>query len=134
MTLMLGGVIGGYWATGKFTIATAPPRVMTIDNTDAKIGRVMKKWENIDRPEEPLLALRVLLFGVRLQQAHQGDLGRRWRVLIGRVHGGAPLDALHAADDDAFVQGQAFLPLLAFVRGADDAQLADRLADLDRAV
>src|SRR5947209_19351233 len=44
---MLGGVIGGYCATGRLTTATAPARVMTIDSTDAKIGRSMKKCENM---------------------------------------------------------------------------------------
>jgi hypothetical protein len=46
--MMLGGVIRGYCATGKLKTATAPARVMTIDRTVAKIGRWMKKWENID--------------------------------------------------------------------------------------
>src|SRR5437867_4501609 len=45
--MMLGGVICGYWATGKLTTATAPARVMTMDRTDAKIGRSMKKCENM---------------------------------------------------------------------------------------
>jgi hypothetical protein len=44
---MLGGVICGYWATGKLTTATAPARVMTMESTDAKIGRSIKKWENM---------------------------------------------------------------------------------------
>src|SRR5213079_3062150 len=44
---MLGGVIGGYCATGRVTAATAPARVMTIDSTAAKIGRSMKKCENM---------------------------------------------------------------------------------------
>ena len=45
--VMLGGVIGGYCATGKLNIATNPAMTITIDNTDAKIGRRMKKCENI---------------------------------------------------------------------------------------
>jgi hypothetical protein len=45
--MMLGGVIWGYWATGRLTTATAPAKVMTIDSTEAKIGRLMKKCENI---------------------------------------------------------------------------------------
>ena len=45
--MMLGGVIGGYWASGRLNAATAPARVMTIDSTEAKIGRSMKKCENI---------------------------------------------------------------------------------------
>src|ERR1700730_15038732 len=45
--MMLGGVICGYWATGRLTTATPPASVMTIDSTEAKIGRLMKKCENI---------------------------------------------------------------------------------------
>src|SRR5690242_12471552 len=44
---MLGGVMGGYCATGKLNAATVPASVITIDRTDAKIGRSMKKCENI---------------------------------------------------------------------------------------
>ena len=47
---MLGGVIGGYCASGRLKTATAPARVMTIDSTEAKIGRSMKKCENISYP------------------------------------------------------------------------------------
>ena len=39
------GVISGYWAMGRLYIATAPASVMTIEMTDAKIGRSMQKWE-----------------------------------------------------------------------------------------
>src|SRR5207248_6755001 len=48
MTMMLGGVIGGYCASGRLRAATAPARVMTIDSTAAKIGRLMKKCENMN--------------------------------------------------------------------------------------
>ena len=44
---MEGGVIGGYCATGRLSAATVPVNVMTMDSTDAKIGRSMKKCENI---------------------------------------------------------------------------------------
>src|SRR5262245_61769727 len=37
--------MGGYWATGRTIRAIAPARVMTIDRTEAKIGRSMKKCE-----------------------------------------------------------------------------------------
>src|SRR5262245_9035687 len=47
---MLGGVIGGYCASGRLSRATAPARVMTIDSTAAKIGRSMKKCENMADP------------------------------------------------------------------------------------
>ena len=48
--MMLGGVICGYCATGSVIAATAPASVITIDSTDAKIGRWMKKCENIAYP------------------------------------------------------------------------------------
>ena len=51
MTMMLGGVICGYWASGRLKTATAPARVMTIDSTEAKIGRSMKKCENTATPQ-----------------------------------------------------------------------------------
>src|SRR5436309_2693559 len=83
---MLGGVIGGYWASDKLTAATAPARVMTSDSTEAKIGRSMKKCENMgprsgQRPcplpvgsldlREPLLRVGELL------QRHAGHLHQR---------------------------------------------------------
>src|SRR6266480_3727379 len=42
---MLGGVICGYCARGKLNTATAPVSVTTIDNTDAKMGRLIKNRE-----------------------------------------------------------------------------------------
>ena len=35
---LLGGVIGGYCASGRLNIATRPATTITIDSTDAKIG------------------------------------------------------------------------------------------------
>src|SRR6185436_20769029 len=37
--------MSGYWATGRLNIATAPASVMTIEMTEAKIGRSMQKCE-----------------------------------------------------------------------------------------
>src|SRR6185369_10725644 len=37
--------MSGYWATGRLYIATAPASVMTMEMTDAKIGRSMQKCE-----------------------------------------------------------------------------------------
>src|SRR4051794_2368378 len=48
--MMLGGVICGYWATGRMQAATAPARVMTMDSTEAKMGLSMKKCENMAGP------------------------------------------------------------------------------------
>src|SRR5215475_435575 len=71
VTLMIGGAISGYWAIGSRTKATAPRITNTIESTDAKIGRSMKKWE-IRIRTRPLL-------GGRL-----GSLRLRWRLLLGR--------------------------------------------------
>ena len=40
----------GYCASGNDSRATPPASVMTIDSTDAKIGRSMKKRENKGHP------------------------------------------------------------------------------------
>src|ERR1700674_1913980 len=60
-TLMMGGAISGYCAIGRRINAT-PPRIKnTIETTDAKIGRSMKKCEiRIDR----LRPLRASLAGL----------------------------------------------------------------------
>src|SRR5512135_46932 len=53
-TCTIGGEICGYWATGSVNSAIPPARVMTIDSTEAKIGRSMKKREiTADPPEGP---------------------------------------------------------------------------------
>src|SRR5437868_5595601 len=117
--MMLGGVIGGYSATGRLTAATAPPRAMTIDSTAAKIGRSMKKCEN----NAPVLRARGLLPAAdvrrrvggqaRGQQFHQRRLRQRrrrqrlHRDLRPRPH------TLHAVDDDALAGAHALLVLLA---------------------
>ena len=45
-----GGVIRGYWATGRNNSAMPPISVMTTDNTVAKMGRSMKKREIMADP------------------------------------------------------------------------------------
>src|SRR5438105_3098926 len=45
--MMLGGVICGYCASGRLPAATNPDKKMMIDSTAAKIGRRIKKCENI---------------------------------------------------------------------------------------
>src|SRR5215831_5370411 len=44
-TLMIGGAISGYWATGRRENDTAPTITNTMETTAAKIGRSMKKCE-----------------------------------------------------------------------------------------
>ena len=45
--MTVGGVISGYWATGKPSDAMIPAMTMTMEMTDAKIGRLMKKRDMI---------------------------------------------------------------------------------------
>jgi hypothetical protein len=47
VTCTVGGVTFGYCSTGSVRHATIPARTRTIDRTEAKIGRSMKKWEII---------------------------------------------------------------------------------------
>ena len=49
VTSTVGGVTSGYCATGSVNTATPPASMKTIDSTEAKIGRSMKKWEIMDR-------------------------------------------------------------------------------------
>src|SRR5882672_10732608 len=42
-----GGAISGYWAIGRLRIAARPAITMKIESTAAKIGRSMKKRENM---------------------------------------------------------------------------------------
>jgi hypothetical protein len=39
----------GYWATGVALIAMSPARTITMEITDAKTGRSMKKFVNTGR-------------------------------------------------------------------------------------
>src|SRR5262245_42428425 len=45
LTVIVGGAISGYWATGSRVNDTTPTITKTIDTTAAKIGRSMKKCE-----------------------------------------------------------------------------------------
>lgn len=44
-TVTWGGVMSGYWAMGRLYMATRPAMTITMEMTDAKMGRSMKKWE-----------------------------------------------------------------------------------------
>src|ERR1043165_6308483 len=106
LTLMIGGAISGYCATGR-RMNDTPPRIMnTIDSTEAKIGRSMKKCE-IFMPRVPLV--------LRLRRA-----GCRLRALLLRRHLRAGARAHQPVDDHAVVRSDAVL---------DDAQVADQLAE-----
>src|SRR5579864_9141567 len=47
-TSTVGGVISGYWAMGRLKTEIPPARTTMIDSTEAKIGRSMKKRENMN--------------------------------------------------------------------------------------
>ena len=66
VTLMIGGAISGYCAIGRRKNATAPRITNTIETTEAKIGRSMKKCEiRIARP---------VYFDCRLRRRRAGGL------------------------------------------------------------
>src|SRR5690242_11349004 len=49
-TSTVGGVMSGYCATGNVCSAMLPASTITMDSTDAKIGRLMKNFENTVTP------------------------------------------------------------------------------------
>src|SRR3954462_10273395 len=87
-TLMPGGAISGYCATGRRVKATAPRITITIETTAAKIGRSMKKCE-IRMP------VRLLCLGLRAGRPGGRRLLRRDLLPRPRPH--------QAVDDDAVV-------------------------------
>src|SRR5262249_9840120 len=125
---MVGGVMGGYWASGSVDREMAPARVMTMDSTAAKIGRSMKK-----RDMRPALLLRLLLARRRRRPALR-DGRRRRDARPRRRHRHGPhvgphlhvlADALQAVDDHLVAGRQ---PLL------DHAQPVVQRADLHAAI
>src|SRR6266545_811311 len=77
-TWTVGGATSGYWATGNWDRATTPTMTRTIDSTEAKIGRSMKKWENHGR-------MRLCLPGVNTPPPNPlpaTGRGRRKRVFV----------------------------------------------------
>src|ERR1043166_787240 len=106
VTLMMGGAISGYCATGRRKNETPPMMTKTIETTAAKIGRSMKKCE-----------MRSGAVSVALGAG--SGRGRRSALLL-RRHLGAGPHAHEALDDDAIVLVQIFL---------DHAQPVDRLAE-----
>src|SRR6204780_2740208 len=87
-TLMIGGAISGYCATGSRENDTPPRITNTIETTAAKIGRSMKKCE-----------MRIVLASPRLGFVRL--FGFCWRVLLLRRHLLARPRAHQAVDDDA---------------------------------
>src|SRR5262245_24597986 len=118
-----GGVISGYWATGKLTSASPPASAMTMDTTEAKIGRSMKKrlntrelWQDADQGSRRGLprkgkwksALLLLLGGWRVRLGRRGRAWNRHRVLFWiDVHSRPEL--LNRPDGDQLARLETFL-------------------------
>src|SRR5262249_20379508 len=76
-TCTVGGVMSGYWATGRPTTLTTPAIVMTIDSTLAKIGRSMKKCEITASPSCSPRTRGERGAGQRTPAPHRGEPKRR---------------------------------------------------------
>src|ERR1700739_533109 len=96
VTVMIGGAISGYCATGSRAKLTAPRITNTIETTAAKIGRSMKKCEMRIGAWPDLLSL-----VAALRPARGG--GRRRGLLLLRLHLDAGARAHQAVDDDPVV-------------------------------
>src|SRR5262245_4967103 len=106
-TLMMGGAISGYWATGKRANDTAPTITKPIETTAAKMGRSMKKCEiRIGRPTSVGRSL--------------GGSSLRSRLLVLRRHLLPRPRSHQAVDDDAIIGRHAILY---------DAQVVHHLAE-----
>src|SRR5213592_100403 len=112
-TLTTGGAISGYCAIGSERIADRPAMTKKIDSTAAKIGRSMKKRENMGRAPRGLLGRRGGLGG-------PAGRGRRRLRELHRCAGEE--DARHAVDDDVVAGGQAL---------GDDPAVGELVADDD---
>src|SRR5512145_2887085 len=91
---MFGGAISGYSETGSAVKAMAPTMTVTIDRTEAKIGRSTKKWA------------KRMVRSVRRCRRLRTFARRRQSDRLGR-HLAAEARALNAGDDDRFVARQA---------------------------
>src|SRR5205814_8141686 len=100
VTLITGGAISGYCATGRREKLTAPTMTKTIDTTAAKIGRSMKKCE---MRIAPYFSVRLCRRGAVLR----GGCSARRRALIHRRHLDAGPRAHEAVHDHAVIGLQA---------------------------
>src|SRR2546429_7421450 len=106
VTLMIGGAISGYWATGRRENDTPPTITKTIETTAAKIGRSMKKCE-----------MRIGRSRLSIGGGLRGG-GLRHRLLLLRRHLLPRTHAHQTIDDHAVVGRYALL---------DHAQIVRRL-------
>src|SRR5215510_1650566 len=102
VTLMIGGAISGYCATGRRAKLTTPRITNTIETTAAKIGRSMKKCEMRIGAWPDLLSL------VADLRSGRGG-GRRRGLLLLRLHLDAGSRAHQPVDHDPVVGREAVL-------------------------
>src|SRR6266850_3632088 len=134
-TVTTGGAISGYCAIGSVRIDARPASTRNIERTAAKIGRSIKKRENM---QMPLLLFGGLLGGIRLGRrdlAGLGGIGGRrlcdldWRARAGLYHAihDYLVSGLEAAEDNPVLSGP-----VAYLNGArfDDALGVDGQHDL----
>src|SRR5690242_16653887 len=114
VTLMIGGAISGYCATGRRAKLTAPRITNTIETTAAKIGRSMKKCEMRIRAALDLFRV--------VADLRPGRRGRGRGALLLRPHLDAGTRAHQPVDDDAILRGKP---------GLDHPQVARQLAECD---
>src|SRR6185369_3756614 len=119
LTLITGGAISGYCATGRRENATMPRITKTIETTEAKIGRSMKKCDM-------RMDARPRLF--RSLGSARGTGRRSAGLLRGHLHAGARLH--QTADDHAVFRPDAVLDDALAVRH----KLAERDVFLPRRV
>src|SRR5438876_873169 len=79
LTVTTGGAISGYWAIGRLRIADKPASTRNTEITAAKIGRSIKKRENMSG----FLAL--FFRGLRRRFCGVGGRGRRSRTFLHRL-------------------------------------------------
>src|SRR3954468_24606963 len=126
VTCTVGGLICGYCEIGRPWKARAPASTITIDSTAAKIGRSMKKTENM-----------VSALG-RLRSAAGGGLLGAGRGLLGSRRGRLRLRRRALMDGD-LDPGPHFLrafhddPLARLHSGIDHGKIVGGAAHLDRA-
>src|ERR1700761_4324536 len=118
-TLMIGGAISGYCATGSRENDTPPRITNTIETTAAKIGRSMKKCEMRMRPASASrlrLVLHLRRAGCRRRRDRRGAV----TLLLLRAQRLADTGAHQAVDDHPVILGDA---------GLDDPQVARELPE-----
>src|SRR5262249_19343123 len=130
-TLMIGGAISGYCATGRRVNETTPRMTNTIETTEAKIGRSMKKCE-IFMPASVGLRLRRGRGRGRGALLLRGDLSARARPHHSVHHhpiGGREARLDHPQVADKLAEGDVFLADL--VVGAHHQHVFARLLGAD---